>query len=190
MTFPIAGKTSMVRWLATPLRGRMRHSLSGQSQKPARPVAFGRPYCTSRTVCQERTDASDDIKKYLLDMKDATSRPPIPYTPKGAVPTFDESGNLKFDLEAAPVTDSDIKRSERKVTVVGCGQVGMAIAYALAIQAEAQTVALVDMNKNRLAGEAKDLQQGSAFHDKVRAIASSSYEGTWIFRELSLGLTR
>jgi malate/lactate dehydrogenase len=42
-------------------------------------------------------------------------------------------------------------------------------------QVIAGTIALVDMNKEKLEGEAKDLQQGSAFHQHVRILASNEY---------------
>jgi malate/lactate dehydrogenase len=43
----------------------------------------------------------------------------------------------------------------------------MAIAYSMLNQVTAGTIALVDMNKDKLEGEAKDLEQGSAFHQHV-----------------------
>jgi malate/lactate dehydrogenase len=46
----------------------------------------------------------------------------------------------------------------------------MGIAYAMFNQVSAGTIALVDMNKNKLEGEAKDLKQGSAFHQHVRYV--------------------
>lgn len=42
-------------------------------------------------------------------------------------------------------------------------------------QVTAGTIALVDMNKEKLFGEAKDLEQGSAFHQHVRILASDEY---------------
>lgn len=38
------------------------------------------------------------------------------------------------------------------------------------------TIALVDTNASKLEGEAKDLQQGSGFHENVRIVASTDYE--------------
>lgn len=63
----------------------------------------------------------------------------------------------------------------KKITVVGCGQVGMAIAFSLLNQAVAGSIALVDMNRGKLEGEAKDLEQGSAFHQHTRILASDEY---------------
>lgn len=51
----------------------------------------------------------------------------------------------------------------------------MAIAYSMLNQVTAGTIALVDMNKEKLFGEAKDLEQGSAFHQHVRILASDEY---------------
>ena len=42
-------------------------------------------------------------------------------------------------------------------------------------QVTAGTIALVDVNAERLDGEAKDLAQGSAFHQNVRILADSNY---------------
>jgi len=85
---------------------------------------------------------------------------PIPYT----------SG-----IELTPENKSFDKLGHKKVTVVGCGQVGMAIAYSMLNQVTAGTIALVDVNKGKLEGEAKDLEQGSAFHQNVRILASDEY---------------
>jgi len=42
-------------------------------------------------------------------------------------------------------------------------------------QTTAGTIALVDQNATKLDGEAKDLEQGSAFHQNVRVLASDTY---------------
>jgi malate/lactate dehydrogenase len=42
-------------------------------------------------------------------------------------------------------------------------------------QTTAGTIALVDRNTKKLEGEARDLEQGSAFHQNVRVQASDSY---------------
>ncbi len=78
-------------------------------------------------------------------------------------------------FELTPVNRPRDRLGHKKVTVVGCGQVGMAIAYSMLNQVIAGTIALVDVNKERLEGEAKDLEQGSAFHQHVRILASNEY---------------
>ena len=87
---------------------------------------------------------------------------PIPYS-------SDVTSNLP---EVIPRADTDTK----KVTVVGCGMVGMAIAYSIINQHICGELALVDVQGDKLDGEAKDLAQGSAFHQYVRVKASTNYE--------------
>lgn len=78
------------------------------------------------------------------------------------------------DIEISPMNrGADL--GHKKISVVGCGQVGMAIAYSVLNQQSAGTLALVDMNREKLEGEAKDLEQGSAFHQQVRILASDEY---------------
>jgi len=77
-------------------------------------------------------------------------------------------------VSAGSVDDSVLKH--KKVTIVGCGQVGMAIAYAILNQEIAGCIALVDMNEEKLDGEARDLQHGAAFHQNCRILSSTSYE--------------
>jgi hypothetical protein len=85
---------------------------------------------------------------------------PIPYT---------------SDIEVSPLNQEIGKIGHKKVTVVGCGQVGMAIAFSMLNQVVAGTIALVDINRDKLEAEAKDLEQGSAFHQHIRILASDEY---------------
>lgn len=102
------------------------------------------------------------MREQLLHMRMMRSREPIPFTK---------------DLALIPLNEEEGGRPQhKKVTVVGCGQVGMAIAYAMLNQVTAGTIALVDKDGEKLEGEAKDLQQGSAFHQNVRIEASTTYE--------------
>jgi threonine dehydrogenase-like Zn-dependent dehydrogenase len=100
------------------------------------------------------------VKNHLKSLRLAHSKEPIPYT---------------GDIEISPMNTERGDLGHKKVTVVGCGQVGMAIAYAMLNQVTAGTIALVDMNKEKLKGEAMDLEQGSAFHQHVRIVASDDY---------------
>ena len=105
-------------------------------------------------------EEKDLVQSHLQTLRLNHSREPIPYT---------------ADIEITPVNTVTGSLGHKKVTVVGCGQVGMAIAYAMLNQVTAGTIALVDMNKEKLEGEAKDLEQGSAFHRHVRILASDEY---------------
>jgi len=65
-----------------------------------------------------------------------------------------------------------------KVTIVGVGQVGMAIAFSILTQGSAGELVLADIDKNKLKGEVLDLRQAGAFlHARVSA-AGDNYEGT------------
>ena len=48
----------------------------------------------------------------------------------------------------------------RKVAIVGAGYVGSSIAYALAIKDIAREIALIDTNRIKTDGEAKDIRHG------------------------------
>lgn len=65
----------------------------------------------------------------------------------------------------------------RKVVVVGAGQVGAAFAYALAQSGRAEEIVLVDANADLAKGQALDLSHGQAFFPSIaiRAGTSSDY---------------
>lgn len=64
----------------------------------------------------------------------------------------------------------------KKVSVIGVGQVGLAISYALANSQIASTISLVDMNQSKIEGEADDMIHGSAFHARTTIEASTDYD--------------
>ncbi|CAE7032027.1 LDHB [Symbiodinium natans] len=66
--------------------------------------------------------------------------------------------------------------SSKKVTVVGMGQVGLGCVVAILNQDICGTLALVDIAAKKLEGEAKDFQQGSAFHQHTTILASDTYD--------------
>ena len=51
----------------------------------------------------------------------------------------------------------------RKITVIGAGNVGATIAYTLAVEGVANEVVLIDINMDKAKGEAMDIEQGTAF---------------------------
>ncbi|GED99732.1 L-lactate dehydrogenase 2 [Gordonia spumicola] len=61
----------------------------------------------------------------------------------------------------------------RKVTIVGAGAVGTAIAYAALIRGVARTVALLDINEAKVAAEVLDLRHGLEFVPGARVIGGS-----------------
>lgn len=58
-----------------------------------------------------------------------------------------------------------------KVSIIGCGNVGMRYAYALMLRGVAREIVLVDVDKNRLEGEAMDLCHGAPYISPVEVIA-------------------
>ena len=62
----------------------------------------------------------------------------------------------------------------RKVTVIGAGNVGATIAYTLAVEGVANEVLIIDIRKDKAAGEAMDIAQGSPFFPASR-IYSGDY---------------
>ena len=51
----------------------------------------------------------------------------------------------------------------RKITVIGAGNVGATIAYTLTVEGIANDVVLIDINMDKATGEAMDIEQGTAF---------------------------
>ncbi|XP_014261557.1 L-lactate dehydrogenase A chain [Cimex lectularius] len=65
-----------------------------------------------------------------------------------------------------------------KVTIVGCGQVGMACAFSLLSMNVTGNVVLTDIDAKKLKGEVMDLQQGSAYIPGCKINGGSDYEIT------------
>jgi L-lactate dehydrogenase len=57
------------------------------------------------------------------------------------------------------------------IAIVGCGAVGMSYAYALIIKGLARKLVLVDVDRNRIEGEAMDLAHGAPYISPVEIIA-------------------
>jgi len=95
-----------------------------------------------------------------------SSHDPVPYS-ASAVPDSATTPPVSFNSS-----------SGKKISIIGCGQVGLAIAYSLINQGTSSKLALVDVNEEKLIGEAKDLRQGSAFHHRIVIEASTDYEIT------------
>ncbi len=66
------------------------------------------------------------------------------------------------------------KRQEKKVSIVGCGQVGLATAYSILNQELCDHLILIDVNATKLYGEVKDFQQASAFARRFCTVQGST----------------
>jgi len=58
-----------------------------------------------------------------------------------------------------------------KVSIIGCGNVGMRYAYALMIRGIAREITVVDIDRKRLEGEVMDLSHGAPYISPVEIIA-------------------
>ncbi|KAK9876334.1 hypothetical protein WA026_012634 [Henosepilachna vigintioctopunctata] len=65
-----------------------------------------------------------------------------------------------------------------KITVVGVGSVGVAVAFAIVSQNISNNIVLVDADQKRLCGERLDLQQGSTFKGNYKIEACTDYTKT------------
>lgn len=64
-----------------------------------------------------------------------------------------------------------------KITVIGAGSVGSTIAYTLSNGDIASEIVLIDINKEKVAGEVMDIAQGTCFRDPINIVAGE-YEDT------------
>ena len=64
---------------------------------------------------------------------------------------------------------------KRKIVLIGCGLVGMSYAYSLLITGDTDELALIDLDKKRLAGEIDDLCHALPFAEKNTEIYIGSY---------------
>lgn len=62
-----------------------------------------------------------------------------------------------------------------KVTIIGAGSVGATIAYTLSTEDIASEIVLIDINKQKVAGEVMDIAQGTCFRDPI-SIVAGEYE--------------
>lgn len=58
-----------------------------------------------------------------------------------------------------------------KITIIGAGSVGATIAYTLSNEDIASEIVLIDINKQKVAGEVMDIEQGTSFRDPVKIVA-------------------
>lgn len=66
----------------------------------------------------------------------------------------------------------------RKGVIIGTGQVGMAIAYAMLIQNTLDEMVLVDVNQDKAEGEVMDLVHGLPFVEPTRIMAGTLADGS------------
>lgn len=62
-----------------------------------------------------------------------------------------------------------------KITIIGAGSVGATIAYTLSSEDIASEIVMIDINKEKAAGEVMDIEQGTCFRDPI-SIVSGDYK--------------
>lgn len=62
-----------------------------------------------------------------------------------------------------------------KITIIGAGSVGSTIAYTLSNEAIASEIVMIDINRQKVIGEAMDIVQGASFRDPI-SIKAGDYE--------------
>ncbi|XP_011185001.2 L-lactate dehydrogenase [Zeugodacus cucurbitae] len=70
------------------------------------------------------------------------------------------------------------KKTKRKVTVVGCGNVGMAVVFSILAQNISNEVCIIDANEKLVDSESKDLQQGSVFLRDATIVGNTDYKAS------------
>ncbi|MDR2426414.1 MAG: L-lactate dehydrogenase [Endomicrobium sp.] len=71
-----------------------------------------------------------------------------------------------------------MKRLSPKVSIIGCGNVGMRYAYSMIIKGIARELVLVDYNKKKAEGEAMDLSHGAPYVSPVNVYAGDYSDTT------------
>lgn len=61
-------------------------------------------------------------------------------------------------------------RNEKKITILGAGNVGATIAYTFAVAGTCSDVVLIDINKEKAKGEAMDIRQGVSFGHNLEIV--------------------
>ncbi|XP_054442237.1 L-lactate dehydrogenase C chain isoform X2 [Pteronotus mesoamericanus] len=79
----------------------------------------------------------------------------------------------------------DDKISQRKITIVGAGAVGMACAICILMKDLTDELALIDVAEDKLKGETMDLQHGSLFFNTSKIISGKVDILTYVVWKLS-----
>ena len=96
------------------------------------------------------------------------------YREANGVATIPYSKDVPHNDDYDAIAMGRMKR--KKITVVGMGNVGLGCVASILNQDMCGTIAMIDQNKNKLEGEAKDFQQGADFHQATKIKASTEYD--------------
>ncbi|XKL59239.1 hypothetical protein PGB90_000255 [Kerria lacca] len=87
----------------------------------------------------------------------------------------DSSSTVSMEVKSKLFVEvvAPVESALNKVSVIGCGAVGMACVFSILTQNVSSEVAIFDLNADKLKGELMDLQHGSAFLKSAKISASS-----------------
>lgn len=86
--------------------------------------------------------------------------------------------NVNDATKEAPFLSTPLDRYWKKVSIIGCGQVGLAAAYSILNKEICNSLVLVDVNGVKLEGEVMDFQQASAFSKRCTVEGSTEFDVT------------
>ena len=61
-------------------------------------------------------------------------------------------------------------KGEKKITILGAGNVGATVAYTFAVAGTCSDIVLIDINKEKAKGEAMDIRQGVSFSHNIEVV--------------------
>lgn len=91
---------------------------------------------------------------------------------------FHLNGDRTFSGLFNPFTENQMRKPKTKVSVIGSGSVGAAIAFSIMTQSISDALALIDCDEKRVTGELLDLQQCSQFVDHCFISGGKDYSYT------------
>lgn len=124
---------------------------------------FSTSATSDRVINSNLVEPDSRFREYFKKYRQAETVSTIPYC-----------STLPYDNDDVTPAVGNLKR--KKITVVGMGNVGLGCVAAILNKDMCGSIAMIDQNKEKLEGEAKDFQQGAAFHNSTAILASTEYD--------------
>eukprot|EP01126_Amoeba_proteus_P041141 TRINITY_DN4414_c0_g3_i3.p1 TRINITY_DN4414_c0_g3~~TRINITY_DN4414_c0_g3_i3.p1 ORF type:complete len:114 (-),score=19.24 TRINITY_DN4414_c0_g3_i3:854-1195(-) len=87
-------------------------------------------------------------------------------------------------LAGLVLNEAEIKKRASKITLVGCGAVGMACVYSILSREVVGQVVIVDVDKKKLRGEVMDLRHAGGFLHADVIAAEDDFSGKLFYYKL------
>ena len=169
-----------------------RHDEAAQcfSTSSGGPSKFSQEEIDAISERTKRRGGSESFARFILERHNRDEEPgsaryienssfrPIPYSP-GIGGARDGRFASVFHEQHSLGDANFYGYAQKKISIVGCGQVGLGTAFAILNQGVSDALALMDVNADRIEGEVNDLRQGSAFYGhRARVEGSTDYAVT------------